>query len=608
MANARLEKLLNEREETTAERVRKAVLEDENRFEDVYGIRDVKENLMNALEQASLISRQGYVPIILLRGPSGSGKTELINSVVRSYKRYSVENRIFTLKIHGLKCPYNENPYNIYRTILPITLKIDRDRLTNAKRPEICQQCERNLETSLEENTDKEKNADNIELEAIFPQSAVAEFGDNVLSPTFINIVKNSNRAILTISADKSRIEEINPKAFQILNNIYDNNLSDTLGNRIPLDSLIIIHSNEAFTELSDDDTTELRPLMERIIRVDVRRNLSYSEEEKIAGLLGLPFKRIVPHGLEYISKFNVLSRLHTEKGIQADNIDNVLDLLDYYDSSNLSKLEKAMTESMSRFLSGINPNYKAYDSIDNKDESRFLKDTAKQFILNESGYLSGWSDGVSPRSINDILVFNYSTSKPKDSLSFSDIENYITRNEPNVVDGKGGVVKNYIDHKIVNDVSFGIEYALLYYYFGDHFNDYTNAIARYVNHLIKQKPKEEFEDVRGYLSEANTYFDVNRIAEHIGDFKGKKVPLGLISYTATFEDLLHFSIEKDQSLVKKESKFYQFIGDKSEPVDKNSDMYTYINKFLKERLGYFEEAIEEAFNIYKEKTLFYDK
>ena len=186
MSDAGLEGLIGKREETTAEKVRKAMLSRDAPFEEIYGIKDVKENLMDALEQASFISRQGYIPILLLVGPSGSGKTELINSMLHSYKIYARENEIFTLSIDGHQCVYNENPYNLYRSVIPKDIKISTENLDtkkflmNQKRPEICHQCEQNLEKILDASK-------NIRLERIYPESSIVEFGDSFLSPSFVN-------------------------------------------------------------------------------------------------------------------------------------------------------------------------------------------------------------------------------------------------------------------------------------------------------------------------------------------------------------------------------------------------------------------------------------
>ena len=113
-----LQSLFEEEEKSTTGRIKESILSEKS-LSDIHGIIDVKENLMSALDQAEFISKQGYTPIILLIGPSGSGKTEIINSLVRGYKKYSVSHDVFTLNIDGKKCQYNENPYNIFRSILP---------------------------------------------------------------------------------------------------------------------------------------------------------------------------------------------------------------------------------------------------------------------------------------------------------------------------------------------------------------------------------------------------------------------------------------------------------------------------------------------------------
>ncbi len=617
MVDIGLERLLEKEEETTAERINKSIQTDKTQFEGVYGIKDVKENLMNALEQASFISRQGYIPIILLMGPSGSGKTELINSITRSYKKYARKNEIFTLKINGNKCVYNENPYNIYRSIIPQELKIDSKILTNRKRPEICYSCEKNLEelVKMNEDTYESNKGVNLEkditLERIFPQSSVIEFGDNFLSPVFIDVIKNSNRSILTISADKSRLETINPKVFQLLNNVYDNNFSDVSGNRVPLDSVIMIHSNETFMELSsDDEKTEARPLLERIIRVDVRRNLSYSEEEKISQDLNLPFRNMVPHALEYISKFNVLSRISSFKisSAKTDDIDNILDILDHYDSSKLELLQRNMTRSMSTYLSTLVPDFNSYLSSGEND-NKFLEDAAKAIIFdNDKAYRSGWTTGISSRALSSMLNFNYTSNTPKYNFSFSDITNYILKNEDELDNGSRETIRNYIDALITRDVNFDVEYALLSFYFGEHFKDYTEAISNYINSLINKSNNQDFKDLSGYLSEAARYFDVEKIKNEITAFSIKKVPLRIVNFRSTFDDILSFLVGAGDDFVKKESKYDSFIGESGKEVNKNSDLYLYLSDFLKNKFGYFDEAVDEAFKIYKRGTIFYDK
>ncbi|MCL4397001.1 hypothetical protein M1494_01475 [Candidatus Parvarchaeota archaeon] len=552
MGSVGLERLVENEEESTVDRVRKSIIT-ENAFDDIYGIKDVKENLMNALEQASFISRQGYTPILLLIGPSGSGKTEIINSIVRAYKKYSMSNEMFTLNINGTKCRYNENPYNLYRSILPIDLENKgSDNVNNHKRPEVCSQCEHNLENIIENG---KISAEKIKLDRVYPQSSIAEFGDSFLLPSFMGVIMNSNRSILTISADKSRLENINPKVFQLLNNIYDNNFSDPLGNRIPLDSLIIMHSNETFMELDEEQKRESRPLLERIIRVDVRRNLSYSQEIKLAEESKIPIKKLIPHFLEYVAKLNVLSRIDSEE-INTDNdrIENILELLDYYDSSNLKEFEKKMTQSMSNFLSKQLPDYSSYASKKDLEESRYIKDAVHDIIYSANEYKSGWTSGISSRSLSSVLDFNYTSNKPRDSLLFSDIVSYLDKNAEKIDEHLYSEIKDYIDSVVTDDVRFEINYALLSFYFGEHFNDYAGTISEYVDSMISVKQLQEFKDSNGYLTEAGRYFDVDGLKNQVSAFKFKKVPLGIVNYTTKFEDLLHFLVSTGKDFIKTES------------------------------------------------------
>ncbi|MEM4097445.1 MAG: hypothetical protein QXS81_02010 [Candidatus Micrarchaeaceae archaeon] len=600
---------MEKEEESTAERVKNSV-DSEDAFSEIYGIRDVKESLKSGLEEAAAISKQGYIPIILLTGPSGSGKTEMINGLIRAYKRYTIKNEIFTLDINGEKCPYNENPYNLYRSILPIEQgKTDAIKLMNHKRPEMCKKCEDNLEGIITDDgkLDREK----IKLKRIFPRPSMVELGDKLLVPDFVNVIVNSNRSILVISADKSKIEDMNTKVFQVLNNIYDNNFSDSKGNWIPLDCLIIIHSNETFMEISDEVKAELNPLLERIISVKFRRNLSYSEEMKLAESYKQMIKKQVPHFWEYIAKLNVLSRVSYDEIERADKskLDNIIELLDYYDSPRINELQREMTQSMSDFLNSLLPDYNSYTSDRDRKESRYIKNATRKIIFDsEGGYSSGWTYGISSRAMGGILNFDNYTNKRKDSLLLSDVARYLNRNMEKIGKEVYNILRNYIDSVATTDARFEVEYALLSFYFGDRFKDYTRRISEYADYLISADKNDSFKDAEGYLLEASRYFDVDELGSIINQFKSNKVPLGIVNYKVKFEDLLKFIASTQKEFVKKESKFKNLMGEGDTDIDKSSELYSYITNFLISERGYFDEGAEEALKVYKMGTIFYDQ
>ena len=101
-------------------------------------------------------------------------------------------------------------------------------------------------------------------------------------SDNFYKIANNANRGILLITADRTDIlSGVSKRTYQFLSNLYDNNLTDLEGNRLPLDMLGVIHGNEQFFSAGNDEKdTFSEPLRERLIRVDIRRNLSFSEED----------------------------------------------------------------------------------------------------------------------------------------------------------------------------------------------------------------------------------------------------------------------------------------------------------------------------------------
>jgi energy-coupling factor transporter ATP-binding protein EcfA2 len=612
MTESGLEKLAQKKEETTAETIERSIKVYSQKsngkiLPDLLGVKEVKENLMAAFEQAVYVSKQGYVPILLLIGPSGSGKTELINSVIRTYKRHCRQNPPLTLKIDGSRCPYNENPYNLYRSVLSDRLaeviKTGETMASNLKRPEICSQCESRLEKTL-------VTADKIELEPLLPQSSVVELGENVLTPFFINILKNANRSILTISADKTKVEHINPKAFQLLSNLYDNNITDTVGNHIPIDGLIIIHSNEGFMRtMSDDAEAESRPLLERIIRVEMRRNLSYSEEKRLAENFGLPFVKKIPNALEYISKFNVLSRIDSQIINEfPEDLDEVLELLNYYDSSKLDELEKNVTQSMSKFLEKLVPSYNAYLSKEGHNKFAYYELATKKIIFDEDGkYKSGWTEGVSSRSISTLVDFNHNFSGVKNYLSFSNVRDYVLNLENKIDSGDTvEIIKSYIEKEVVDAVTADVDYAILSFYFREKFLDYTSTVESLMNHLLNNKDENDFKDEKGHLLEASMHLDIDLLKSGLKDFRYMKMPLGIANYSVKFDDLFRFIIAReDKDLVKKESKYEEFLGEEHKDMDKTTEMYRYVTSFLKIKLNYFDEAVDEALKIYKEGSLF---
>ncbi len=593
MEKQNLSKLIedeNEKERSSTELILDAINKHPLR-DRVHGLNEVQHKVYAALVEAAAISKYGRVPILLLIGPTGSGKTEIINTIKKSYYDFIREGgELKTISINGEKCPYKENPYNVFRSALPFTLKghnkIRDDRINNRKSPEVCSACRNRLEDLMPEKN----NISEIELKPVYPHDSIVELDDPDLTKNFFEAVKEANRGILVISADKSKLNSVNPATFQFFSDMADNNLSDRSGKKIPLDMLVIIHANEGFIDgvavIDDDELRDFKPLRDRIIRVDVRRNLSYSEEKKIYDEIGVSSSHLFPSFLDYIARANVLSRIN----ISEDKIENyinedkkrrmstLLGILDMYDSNKLASSANRLTSCQGELMDML-------ISLDNNKKG--IESGVLNLILSEdrSGYESGWSRGASTRDVHSILRTIHEASLLENKkFGFAELEAYMSQY-------LGGDELSYMKEIIVSDIRTKIDYGLLSFNLEQTENGleyYKSFVEKYLNYVINRartsgfnaidpKMDEGFKDPDASMDVLSKYMDIGKFKSNINAYCKFSVPI-VQAFNADLHSFLEFCItygDGGMSLVKKNndevlrgledkrSKLYSYMRDK---------------------------------------------
>ncbi len=563
----------------------------------IRGLYEVKRNIIQALKKASFVSRQGYIPMILFVGPSASGKTEIVEELrTIYYQTVRDKTPIYTLSISGVECPYRENPYNILRSVIPFKFKLEGVPQTTKKGPEICSVCVKKLEALVSAG----KDSKDVMIHKTSPQTANLQLNDEHLADKFYTVVKNANRSFLLVAADKSKISGINPRTYEFLVNLYDNLLSDLQGNHVPLDMLVIINSNEEFLAESNNSDSSA-PLKERIIEIQVRRNLSYTEEEKMYHGLNLPLLRTFPNALKYVAITNILSRIN-DKLIQqkqakskpsnsynamfenepkrttsSDNIrriHSILTILDLYDTGLLD--QSKMTNSIINLLGKGNP----YDDVLN-------------MIKEQEKYTSAWESGISFRQVTNQL-------KTKNGdFNFSDFNNYL---EQNATRGLTDEKIQYIEKTVAADIKSKLDYLLLCHNFevqDKSIDRYTKKTMDYLEwSSVSHDPDEEFDDREELVKKLETYIDVERLKSGYKAYKSDNAPI-MGKFEPNFIQFLEYLYLTDERSILKMDEAVQ-----KQLYEKNSDLHKKIKGQMLSRFSFWDESFLEALSVYKNNKL----
>jgi predicted Ser/Thr protein kinase len=267
------------------------------------------------------------------------------------------------------RCKFDEDPLGVLTTKHLASVPKDLRKLAiEIYKGELCDGCRKNIENILIEigfeDVKKTENAKLAEMDVkkmvkafsekisnkvkvigIGPKIASCELTDKDLIKNMDKIVAKANRGILHINVDDKKMDELPESNYQFLLRLADGKIDFSDGSSITIDLIPILYANQEFME----SLKRNQSLYRRLSTVYVRRNLSYSNEEKILSKFEMPFTHISPQSLNIYSKFVVGSRIDYEYNFDEKKVGELIDLYEKFE--NFKPLKKEETDELEKRL-----------------------------------------------------------------------------------------------------------------------------------------------------------------------------------------------------------------------------------------------------------------
>lgn len=296
---------------------------------EISGLRDSLEQLVRGVHTASIFSKENRIPLILLAGPTGSGKSEIqkcledgLNNDWEKNMRYT-----FVFKDDGkeIPCPHDEDPIHLLTSsIVPYEVRKKYEKYGSG---DLCPSCQSTYEKLLRKkyeeakNNQKKKGYDNftdlldeiVTVVPFRPKTTAIPLSHQDFPKIFENAVKRCNRGILHIDVDDKAVSKVPAINYQLLLKLRDKMVPLEDGSVLFPDLIVFLYADGKVLE---DIKGNSNPLEDSIYPVLIRRNLSYTEEEKIYKRQSLPFDHFSPHSLKVLAKYAVgtrMTRLYTD-------------------------------------------------------------------------------------------------------------------------------------------------------------------------------------------------------------------------------------------------------------------------------------------------------
>src|SRR6266513_2602390 len=349
-------------------------------FEDeLYGINDTIERLVDYFKPASAGSEVGR-RLLLLLGPPSGGKSSLVILLKRGLEEYSHTDAGAIYAIHG--CPVHESPLHL----VPHTL---RGQFRNSYgidiAGELCPRCVSRLgqefsgdfmQMPVERLFISEAGrvgvgtyaphdpttADIADLVGSVDLSKVSEYGDegDPRAWSWSGAVFAASRGMLEM------IEILKVKReflYLLLTLTQEKNVKVSRFPLIYLDETVVAHTNLAeFRKFLQEAENEA--LLDRMVIIQVPYTLSYKEEARIYRKLTSSTQafrevHLDPHALHVAAVFSVLTRLQEGEERDADNVKKAR----VYAGEDVegvpqSEIEKMRARSPDEGLSGVSPRF----------------------------------------------------------------------------------------------------------------------------------------------------------------------------------------------------------------------------------------------------------
>jgi serine protein kinase len=290
-------------------------------FADFYGMENVIERIVSYFTHSSQGLEESK-QILYLLGPVGGGKSSLaekLKQLMETQPFYAIKDSpifddplsLFTkqqadqLKIDSRYIPGKMSPW--------LRKRVDelRGNITSLKVVKMYPNQSRRIALTKTEPGD-DNNQDISTLVGKMNIRKIEEYDQNdVDSYLFSGGLCRGNRGMLEfVEMFKAPIKMLHP----LLTATQEKNYNGTqeIGS-IPFDGFVLAHSNESEWESFKSDKNN-EAFIDRVFITEVPYCLRYSEEQKILEKLiansSLKDAVIAPHTLEFLSKFNVLTRL----------------------------------------------------------------------------------------------------------------------------------------------------------------------------------------------------------------------------------------------------------------------------------------------------------
>src|SRR5437016_12456295 len=349
-------------------------------FEDeLYGINDTIERLVDYFKAASAGSEVGR-RLLLLLGPPSGGKSTLVILLKRGLEEYSHTDPGAMYAIHG--CPVHESPLHL----VPHTLRAQfRNSYGIDIAGELCPRCVSRLAQEFSGDfmqmpverlfiseagrvgvgtyaPHDPTTADIADLGGSVDLSKVSEYGDegDPRAWSWSGAVFAASRGMLEM------IEILKVKReflYLLLTLTQEKNVKVSRFPLIYLDETVVAHTNLAeFRKFLQEAENEA--LLDRMVIIQVPYTLSYKEEARIYRKLTSSTQafrevHLDPHALHVAAVFSVLTRLQEGEERDADNVKKVR----VYAGEDVegvpqSEIEKMRARSPDEGLSGVSPRF----------------------------------------------------------------------------------------------------------------------------------------------------------------------------------------------------------------------------------------------------------
>src|SRR2546428_766165 len=349
-------------------------------FEDeLYGINDTIERLVDYFKAASAGSEVGR-RLLLLLGPPSGGKSTLVILLKRGLEEYSHTDPGAMYAIHG--CPVHESPLHL----VPHTLRAQfRNSYGIDIAGELCPRCVSRLAQEFSGDfmqmpverlfiseagrvgvgtyaPHDPTTADIADLVGSVDLSKVSEYGDegDPRAWSWSGAVFAASRGMLEM------IEILKVKReflYLLLTLTQEKNVKVSRFPLIYLDETVVAHTNLAeFRKFLQEAENEA--LLDRMVIIQVPYTLSYKEEARIYRKLTSSTQafrevHLDPHALHVAAVFSVLTRLQEGEERDADNVKKVR----VYAGEDVegvpqSEIEKMRARSPDEGLSGVSPRF----------------------------------------------------------------------------------------------------------------------------------------------------------------------------------------------------------------------------------------------------------